>query len=94
VKPRSSVDLTGEDLRRARTRCGYDLASVAVELGVAPGDLRALEWDRPDLLGERRAARLRRRYLDWLQPEGIPRPIAPRTQQMGPPGLEPGTNRL
>jgi helix-turn-helix protein len=66
---------TGEELRNARIRCGYDVVSVARELGVPPGDLRALEWERMDLLGDRYAAKLLSRYVDWLEPEDVPRPI-------------------
>ena len=66
---------TGEELRNARIRCGYDVVSVARELGVPPGDLRALEWERTDLLGDRYAAKLLSRYVAWLGPEGVPRPI-------------------
>lgn len=89
--PSPSPEATGDELRRTRVRCGYDLNSVAEALGVPPGDLRALEWDRIDLLGERYAAKLLRRYLKWLEPDGVPRPFK---EHMGPPGLEPGTNRL
>jgi cytoskeletal protein RodZ len=70
-----SASRTGEELRNARIRCGYDVVSVARELGVPPGDLRALEWDRADLLGDRYAAKLLRTYVEWLEPEGVPRPI-------------------
>lgn len=70
----SSANRTGEQLRSARIRCGYDVGSVARELGVPPGDLRALEWDRADLLGDRYAAKLLRSYVEWLEPEGVPRP--------------------
>jgi hypothetical protein len=42
---------------------------------VPPGDLRALEWDRADLLGERYAAKLLRSYVEWLEPDGVPRPV-------------------
>jgi cytoskeletal protein RodZ len=69
-----SASRTGEELRSARIRCGYDVVSVARELGVPPGDLRALEWDRADLLGDRYAAKLLRSYVEWLEPEGVPRP--------------------
>jgi hypothetical protein len=92
MRPRhSSANWTGEELRTARIRCGWDVISVAQELGARPGDIRALEWDRPDLLGDRKAAKLLRSYIDWLDPEGVPRPIR---GNVGPPGLEPGTNRL
>lgn len=69
------AEATGDDLRRARVSCGFDLGSVARELGVPPGDLRAVEWGRTDLLGERYGAKLLRRYLKWFEPDGIPRPV-------------------
>jgi hypothetical protein len=72
-----SASRTGEELRNARIRCGYDVGSVARELRVPPGDLRALEWDRTDLLGDRYAAKLLRSYVAWLEPEGVPRPVKP-----------------
>lgn len=76
MKPRRrSANRSGEELRSARVRCGYDLGSVARELGVPPGDLRALEWNRTDLLGERYASKLAKRYVKWLEPEGVPRPV-------------------
>jgi cytoskeletal protein RodZ len=68
--------MSGSELRRARILCGVELRDVARELGVPPGHLRAVEWDRLDLLGsERYAAKLVRRYEDWLAPDGVPRPI-------------------
>jgi hypothetical protein len=70
-----SASRTGEELRNARIRCGYDVVGVARELGVPPGDLRALEWERVDLLGERYAAKLKRTYVEWLEPDGVPRPV-------------------
>ena len=81
------AEATGDDLRRARVSCGFDLGSVARELGVPPGDLRAVEWGRVDLLGERYAAKLLRRYLKWFEPDGIPRPSKeqPAPVTAGPP---------
>ena len=76
-----SASRTGEELRNARIRCGYDVGTVARELGVPPGDLRALEWDRADLLGDRRAAKLLRSYVEWLEPEGVPRPVKGSLEQ-------------
>lgn len=44
-------------------------------------DLRALEWDRPDLLrNERYARKLLKRYERWLQPDDIPRPVRIREE--------------
>jgi hypothetical protein len=51
------------------------VVDVARELNVPPGDLRALEWERLDLLGDRYAAKLLRSYVEWLEPEGVPRPV-------------------
>ena len=68
----------GDELREARERCGRDLASVAMELRVPVRDLRALEWNRPDLLkSERYAKRLLDDYRGWLGPDNRPRLIAP-----------------
>jgi hypothetical protein len=75
MKPPQRSARTGDEFRRARVRCGRDLNSVAGELGVPPGDLRAFEWNRIDLLGERYAAKLERRYRKWLEPDGVPRPV-------------------
>lgn len=45
----SVVDI-GARLREAREERGLELAAAAAELKVAPKDLRAIEWDRFDLL--------------------------------------------
>lgn len=67
---------SGSEFRRARVRCGVEVRDVARQLGVPPGDLRAVEWDRLDLLAsERYAEKLVRRYEEWLAPEGVPRPV-------------------
>jgi cytoskeletal protein RodZ len=67
---------SGPELRRARIRCGLELRDVARELGVPSGDLRAVEWDRLDLLSSARyGEKLVRRYEEWLKPDGIPRPV-------------------
>lgn len=42
--------MLGETLRRRREQRGLDLGDAAAELGVPAKSLRALEWDRPDLL--------------------------------------------
>ncbi len=75
TSPPPTARSIGDELRRARIRCGVDVSSVARELGVPPGDIRALEWDRSDLLGDRYTDKLRARYLEWLEPDGIPRPV-------------------
>lgn len=59
--------MLGETLRTRRVRRGLDLADAAAELGVPAKSLRALEWDRPDLLpspGE--ADHLHLRYAAFL----------------------------
>ena len=66
----------GNDLRQARIRCEFELRVVAHELGVPARDLRAVEWDRLDLLkSDRYAKKLIRRYEEWLAPDGVPRPV-------------------
>ena len=66
----------GNDLRQARIRCEFELRVVARELGVPARDLRAVEWDRLDLLkSDRYARKLIRRYEEWLAPAGVPRPV-------------------
>jgi cytoskeletal protein RodZ len=67
---------SGSELRQARIRCGVELRDVAHDLGVPPGDLRAIEWERLDLLPSGRyAEKLIRRYEDWLAPDGMQRPV-------------------
>ena len=52
----------GTPLREARLRRGLELTEVAERLDAEPKELRALEWDRADLLGPERAAALRAAY--------------------------------
>jgi hypothetical protein len=57
----------GESLRRRRLQRGLELADAAAELGVPAKSLRALEWDRRDLLGGNGAGELiERRYASFL----------------------------
>jgi len=56
----------GETLRHARLARGLELESAAEALGVAPRVLRALEWDRRDLLPGGAADELERRYRRFL----------------------------
>jgi cytoskeletal protein RodZ len=66
----------GNELRDARIRCGVELRAVARDLGVHPRDLRAVEWERFDLLrSPAHAEKLVRRYEEWLAPGGVPRPV-------------------
>ncbi|HEV3478776.1 MAG TPA: helix-turn-helix domain-containing protein [Gaiellaceae bacterium] len=67
---------SGGELRQARIRCGVELRDVARELGVPSADLRAIEWERLDLLPSGRyAEKLIHRYEDWLAPDGVQRPV-------------------
>jgi Helix-turn-helix domain len=57
----------GEILRRLRAERGLELGEAAAELGVPAKSLRALEWDRRDLLGENGGGELiERRYAAFL----------------------------
>jgi Helix-turn-helix domain/Domain of unknown function (DUF4115) len=57
----------GERLREARDRRGLELADAAAHLELQPKDLRALEWERYDLLPSPREAReYLRSYADLL----------------------------
>jgi cytoskeletal protein RodZ len=77
----SSAHPRGRELRDVRVRCELELATAAEELNVPARDLRALEWDRPDLLrNERYARKLLKRYERWLQPDDIPRPVRIREE--------------
>lgn len=71
--------MLGETLRTRRLQRGLDLADAAAELGVPAKSLRALEWDRPDLLESQGEADLiERRYAAFLGLEpGAPAAEAP-----------------
>jgi transcriptional regulator with XRE-family HTH domain len=57
----------GETLRRRRLQRGLELADAAAELGVPAKSLRALEWDRRDLVGANGAGdQIERRYASFL----------------------------
>lgn len=66
----------GEILRRLRLQRGLDLADAAAELGIPAKTLRALEWDRHDLLGGNGDGELiERRYAAFLGLDlGTPKP--------------------
>jgi cytoskeletal protein RodZ len=67
---------SGIELRQARIRCGVELRDVARDLGVPPADLRAIEWERLDLLPSGRyAEKLIRRYEAWFVFDGLQRPV-------------------
>jgi transcriptional regulator with XRE-family HTH domain len=77
----SSIETTerpqlGEILRRLRLQRGLDLADAAAELGIPAKSLRALEWDRRDLLGGNGDGELiERRYAAFLGLDlGTPKP--------------------
>jgi transcriptional regulator with XRE-family HTH domain len=74
----------GETLRRRRVQRGLELADVAAELGVPAKSVRALEWDRPDLVGAPGDAdRIAHRYAAFLDLEvEMPAP-APLTVTAG-----------
>jgi transcriptional regulator with XRE-family HTH domain len=60
----------GEALRRRRLQRGLAVADIAAELGVPAKTLRALEWERRDLLGSARDAdRIERAYAAYLGEE-------------------------
>jgi transcriptional regulator with XRE-family HTH domain len=54
----------GETFRRRRLQRGLSLADAAAELGLPAKVLRAMEWDRSDLLGDDDA--IARRYAEFL----------------------------
>jgi MFS family permease len=72
VRTRSSATTAplrqlGETLRRRRLQRGLTIADAAAELGIPAKDLRAIEWDRGDLLGSPRDAdRIERQYAAFL----------------------------
>ena len=72
-----SADMPGSSLRAERERRGLTVAAAAGELGVRPGDIRALEWDRPDLLGAEWASRVLEAYVTLLETGRAPRRPGP-----------------
>jgi MFS family permease len=57
----------GETLRRRRLQRGLTVAEAAAEVGIPAKNLRAIEWDRGDLLGNpRELDRVERRYAAFL----------------------------
>jgi MFS family permease len=80
---------SGETLRRRRLEGGLTLVDAAAELGIPPKTLRAIEWDRGDLLGDpRKVDRIRREYsvfLDLPAAAGAePRPSARHARHLVP----------
>ena len=77
----ATAELTqlGETLRRLRLQRGLELSDAAAELGIPTKSLRALEWDRRDLLGGDGAGELlERRYATFLGLDlGRPAPATP-----------------
>jgi hypothetical protein len=60
----------GQALRGRRLQRGLELDDAARQLGLPAKSLRALEWDRPDLLPD--AGELDRRYAAFLGLDGGP----------------------
>jgi MFS family permease len=57
----------GETLRRRRLQRGLTVADAAAEVGIPAKNLRAIEWDRGDLLGNpRELDRMERQYAAFL----------------------------
>jgi MFS family permease len=57
----------GETLRRRRLQRGLTVADAAAEVGIPAKNLRAIEWDRGDLLGDPRDVdRIERQYAAFL----------------------------
>jgi transcriptional regulator with XRE-family HTH domain len=74
----------GETLRKRRLQRGLDLADAAAELGLPAKSLRALEWDRPDLI-EGEADDVERRYAGFLGLEvELPATVAPAAPPAAP----------
>jgi MFS family permease len=70
VKPSTELHQLGERLRRRRLQRGLTLAEAAAVVGIPAKNLRAIEWDRGDLLGNpRELDRVERRYAAFL---GLP----------------------
>jgi transcriptional regulator with XRE-family HTH domain len=66
----------GETLRRRRLQRGLAIAEVAAELGIPSKRLRAIEWDRRDLIGSPFDADVvELKYAAFLD-QGIGRPTA------------------
>jgi hypothetical protein len=82
--------VSGEELRNRRLQRGLELADAAAALGVPAKSLRALEWDRPDLIGdEEEAERIGGRYaallgLEKAEPAPAPVPAPPRATERKP----------
>jgi hypothetical protein len=81
VSNTATAELTqlGETLRSLRLQRGLELSDAAAELGIPTKSLRALEWDRRDLLGGDGAGELlERRYATFLGLDlGTPAPATP-----------------
>jgi MFS family permease len=77
----------GETLRRRRLDRGLTVAAAAAEVGIPARDLRAIEWDRGDLVGSPRdAERIERQYAAFLGLDAAPTaadPPSSRTARRG-----------
>jgi Helix-turn-helix domain len=80
---------SGETLRRLRLERGIELSEAAAELGVPAKDLRALEWDRRDLLEGDDGDSIARRYAALLGLEaGEPAPAPAPAVAPAPPSRD------
>jgi transcriptional regulator with XRE-family HTH domain len=100
--PRADLPQLGETLRRLRLERGLELGDVAEELGVTAKDLRALEWDRQDLLGNGVGDQIQRDYAAFLgleieapaataPPKQLPAPLPSEVIPVEPEAAEPET---
>jgi cytoskeletal protein RodZ len=81
----------GETLRRRRLERGLSLDDAASELGIPARDLRALEWDRRDLLSdEGDAERIEQAYAALLGLDAVPVPPSAEADEPAPAPSEPG----
>jgi transcriptional regulator with XRE-family HTH domain len=82
----------GETLRKRRLERGLELEDAAAALGVPAKSLRALEWERPDLLGDGpEADNLQLRYAAFL---GLAVEGLTRATRAEPPAAPPAQPRL
>jgi cytoskeletal protein RodZ len=84
----------GSTLREARAARGLDLAEAAEELGVATHELRALEWDRPDLVAPHRVDALLCQYCVFLGLEAPAPDVEPADVPAAWPVAETGLRSL
>jgi cytoskeletal protein RodZ len=91
----------GETFRTRRLERGLSIEDAAAEVGIPAKILRALEWDRPDLLtGAEEVPRLEREYAAYLglddateEYTGDTPPPLPEVSRAAPTGLLSGVMR-